>query len=125
MQTQVEALDWTEASEESLRHISSETDVIIAADVVYDPSVVPALVRVLSILLEHGDGSRALIAATIRNPLTLQTFLDSLSNAALQVVETTHLLEVPELFQVENREAVMLYLVTRKPSCCNQNEKLT
>ncbi|PIN23445.1 putative methyltransferase [Handroanthus impetiginosus] len=44
-------LPWESASEEDLRRFAP--DIILGADVIYDPSCLPHLVRVLAILLKH------------------------------------------------------------------------
>lgn len=56
-------------------------DVILGADLVYDPEVVPALVATLAALLAHGG--TAYIASTIRNPETRALFLSELADQAL------------------------------------------
>lgn len=51
-------------------------DVIIGADLVFDPNLIPALVGTLSIALAMGT-AEALIALTVRNEATLRAFLDA------------------------------------------------
>ncbi|KAL3218453.1 hypothetical protein MRX96_050717 [Rhipicephalus microplus] len=58
------------------------TNVILGADLVYDPEVVPALVTTLAAVLEHGG--TAYIASTVRNPETRALFLSKLDEASLQ-----------------------------------------
>lgn len=60
-----------------------QCDVIIGADVTYDSSVIPSLVSSIHTGLHQG-ASEALIAATVRNEDTLQTFEDALTGRRMQ-----------------------------------------
>jgi hypothetical protein len=64
-------------------------DVVVASDVLYDPSCVGAFVRLLSRLLRAGggggSGSVAYIATTLRNPATLRLFEDLAGAAGLEL----------------------------------------
>ncbi|KAL1475313.1 hypothetical protein MTO96_019979 [Rhipicephalus appendiculatus] len=75
----VETLHWGE--HESFEERCT-ADIILGADLVYDPEVVPALVVTLAALLAHGG--TAYIASTIRNPETRALFLSKLDEASLQ-----------------------------------------
>ncbi|KAL3172443.1 hypothetical protein MRX96_043355 [Rhipicephalus microplus] len=75
----VETLHWGE--HESFEERCT-ADVILGADLVYDPQVVPALVTTLAAVLEHGG--TAYIASTVRNPETRALFLSKLDEASLQ-----------------------------------------
>ncbi|XP_037112071.1 protein-lysine N-methyltransferase EEF2KMT [Syngnathus acus] len=80
----VQELDWTKVTEECLNDIGA--DVVIAADVVYDPDVVVVLVQLLSKILKHGGGqvpTEVLICSTVRNPQTYAGFKRSLSVAGI------------------------------------------
>ncbi|XP_057673313.1 protein-lysine N-methyltransferase EEF2KMT isoform X2 [Corythoichthys intestinalis] len=69
----VEELDWTDVTKERLNDISA--DVLIAADVVYDPEVVMVLVELLSKFLNRGSvPPEVLICSTVRNPETYAGF---------------------------------------------------
>lgn len=57
-------------------------DVILGADLVFDPAVVQLLVTTLAALLSHGGV--AYIASTIRNPQTRSLFLADLDAASLR-----------------------------------------
>ena len=48
----VELLDWVGATEESLAVLAGDTDLVLAADVVYTPSIVSPLVAVIQGLLK-------------------------------------------------------------------------
>ncbi|XP_077474939.1 protein-lysine N-methyltransferase EEF2KMT isoform X2 [Stigmatopora argus] len=81
----VEELDWTDVNEERVRDIGA--DVIVAADVVYDPEVVAVLVQLLSKFLHRGAAPlEVLICSTVRNPQTYADFKRKLGR------RTTHLL---------------------------------
>ncbi|KAL8619207.1 hypothetical protein ACOMHN_049989 [Nucella lapillus] len=62
-------------------------DVILGADVVYDPSIIPSLVSLLRRLLDPGPDKslhrRAFIASTVRNEDTRDAFLIALSSEGL------------------------------------------
>jgi len=68
----VQELDWTYWSSETDRYFASGVDVILAADVAYDPAAVPDFSRIVGTLL-HGRNSSntcAYVAHTIRNEAT-------------------------------------------------------
>ncbi|XP_077412392.1 protein-lysine N-methyltransferase EEF2KMT isoform X2 [Vanacampus margaritifer] len=80
----VQELDWTDVTEERWKEFSP--DVVIAADVVYDPDVVVVLVQFLSKILKCGGGrvpTEVLICCTVRNPQTYAGFKHSLSDAGI------------------------------------------
>lgn len=56
---------------------------------VYDPSIIPALVSTLVLLLDPNTGQRsnkiALIALTIRNPATIEMFLEAARRISYQL----------------------------------------
>jgi len=73
-------LDWTDALDEttvqSLRETISEMnpELVVGADIVYDPVIIPALITTLYVALK-GRTTVALLALTIRNAATIATFL--------------------------------------------------
>lgn len=80
----VEELDWTAATEEELREVGA--DVIIAADVVYDPEIVGSLVKLVSTILRCSSAEvlpQVLICSTIRNPETYGGFKQQLENEGI------------------------------------------
>lgn len=115
-------LPWESASDDELHCFAP--DVILGADVIYDPSCLPHLVRVLSVLLKCGhshlesgatasldsdtskgkkssNGSRetercpvAYIASVIRNINTFNYFLALAEQAKLAVTDLTELIKV-------------------------------
>ncbi|CAL1533523.1 unnamed protein product [Lymnaea stagnalis] len=85
-------LDWECVKGRILEKLKS--DIILAADVVYDTSIIPALVFVLKSLLDTGPDSnrrpKAFIASTIRNEDTRDAFLIAMGSEGLNytVVES-------------------------------------
>ncbi|UJR15261.1 hypothetical protein I4U23_002216 [Adineta vaga] len=71
-QITIQELDWNHYSTET---INSDTyDMVLAADVVYDPSVIENLVKTIRILLQNNKASCAYIANAIRNESTYEQF---------------------------------------------------
>ncbi|CAJ1075598.1 protein-lysine N-methyltransferase EEF2KMT [Xyrichtys novacula] len=77
----VEELDWMAVTEEEIKQLRA--DVVIAADVVYDPDVVEALVKLLSKILRCSVLHEVLICSTIRNPKTYSSFKQQLEAARI------------------------------------------
>ncbi|KAK7508077.1 hypothetical protein BaRGS_00001042 [Batillaria attramentaria] len=77
-------LNWEQCQDRVAEQL--EADVILGADVVYDPSIIPSLVCLLRQLLEPGPGKpnkKAFIASTVRNEDTRDAFLIALSSEGL------------------------------------------
>lgn len=89
-------LDWCDAisSRDSLASFLANTsaEIILGADVVFDPAMVPPLVATLSVALSQGRAQVALIGITIRNQATISYFLQEIEKA-LMVVEVQHTME--------------------------------
>ncbi|KAK4440153.1 putative uncharacterized protein DDB [Sesamum alatum] len=112
-------LPWESASEDDLRCFAP--DIILGADIIYDPSCLPHLVRVLSHLLKHkhshakvgaggreldslpadelvhhilGKGPVAYVASVVRNIDTFNYFLALAEQAKLVVADLTGKVEV-------------------------------
>lgn len=102
---EVQSLDWIEVQEEEevICHWLDEkvkADIVLAADIVFDPSLIKPLCSVLSRILHsrkeeeepvnESKGFRwpfALIASTVRNPSTFQLFRETLASFNLDAVE--------------------------------------
>ncbi|KAI6048007.1 putative methyltransferase-domain-containing protein [Pisolithus marmoratus] len=82
-------LDWCDAisSRNSLTSflVNTNAEIILGADVVFDPALVPPLVTTLSIALSQGRTQVALIGITIRNQATFSYFLEEIENAFMAV----------------------------------------
>jgi len=74
-------LNWEEFS----KCTELEADTILGADLVFDPCLLPSLVRTLSILIERRAGCRAVLVSCVRNQDTWQLFLHLLGQAGLSV----------------------------------------
>lgn len=99
---QIAPLDWAEVAESASRAArflrEANATRILAADVVYDPSLVGPLADAMrAALLGNGDSSRhtksltwdetapyALVSSTVRNPATYQAFLDALKQRGMR-----------------------------------------
>ncbi|KAL3616914.1 hypothetical protein CASFOL_039308 [Castilleja foliolosa] len=92
-------LPWESASDNDIRRYAP--DVILGADIIYDPTCLPHLVRVLAALLKHDhdfDSSQgngivndrvAYIASVIRNIDTFDSFLALAEQANLVIADVT------------------------------------
>jgi len=52
---------------------------------IYDPSLVPLLVGAISLLLSPDGATAAVVSATVRNPATLDLFVDTCSKSPVQI----------------------------------------
>ncbi|KAK7686700.1 hypothetical protein QCA50_010300 [Cerrena zonata] len=82
----VETLDWEESSSQARAHSDFQTklaemdaELVLGADIVFDPDLIPALASTLVSVLQpprpNSKQREALIALTLRNPDTLASFL--------------------------------------------------
>ncbi|WWD02929.1 hypothetical protein V865_000972 [Kwoniella europaea PYCC6329] len=100
----VKALDWTDASllpEERpsiWSKLVEERRTIVAADVIYDPDLVPPLVNAIDVLLDDDGQNQAIISATVRNQETFDKFLITCGYHHLQV----SFIEVPPMNENED-----------------------
>ncbi|XP_062874995.1 protein-lysine N-methyltransferase EEF2KMT isoform X2 [Trichomycterus rosablanca] len=87
----VEELDWKNVKKEELQRI--EADIIVAADVVYDPDIIGCLVSLLDKLLNcrtQQKSPEVYISSTVRNPETYSYFKNELEKAGLKHVIITN-----------------------------------
>ncbi|KAI3622512.1 hypothetical protein WG66_015749 [Moniliophthora roreri] len=88
-------LDWFDAmgdNQEGLQHFLDESspELILGADIIFDPALIPPLVALLSLALRPGEtqtGRIAVIAMTIRNIDTFQAFLSIAEDSRLAIEE--------------------------------------
>ncbi|NXX50466.1 EF2KT methyltransferase, partial [Tricholaema leucomelas] len=84
-QVMVAELDWGSVTQRQL--LDLQPDVIIAADVIYDPEIIGALIGMLeklSTCRADGKSPEAYIASTIRNPDTYHLFQAQLDKAGIR-----------------------------------------
>ncbi|NXP73662.1 EF2KT methyltransferase, partial [Ramphastos sulfuratus] len=84
-QVMVAELDWGSVTQKQLLNL--QPDVIIAADVIYDPEIIVALIGVLqklSTCRADGNPPEAYIASTVRNPDTYHLFQAQLDKAGIR-----------------------------------------
>ncbi|KAF7302566.1 hypothetical protein HMN09_00891100 [Mycena chlorophos] len=81
-------LDWSAALDpdrivvtKALLREEISPHLILGADIVFDPSLIPPLVAVLNLALRENPSASAIIALTERNPATMQKFVDAISNS--------------------------------------------
>jgi len=92
-------------------------DLVIGADIVFDPCLIPGLVGTIKMSLERPT-SCALIALTIRNKSTLAYFLSHLQESSLQVDELAF--PVAQLFSHHSVDAaevegnIVIFRIQRK-----------
>ncbi|KFP09535.1 Protein FAM86A, partial [Egretta garzetta] len=80
----VAALDWGSVTEERL--LDLQPDVVVAADVVYDPEIILALIGLLQKLSPLGADRKppeVYVASTIRNPDTYRLFQAELAKVGI------------------------------------------
>ncbi|NXE08814.1 EF2KT methyltransferase, partial [Lophotis ruficrista] len=86
----VAELDWGSVTESQL--LDLQPDVVVAADVVYDPEIILALIGMLQKLSAFRDGKppEVYIASTVRNPDTYRLFQAQLDKAGIgwQIIPT-------------------------------------
>ncbi|KAI9570179.1 putative methyltransferase-domain-containing protein [Boletus coccyginus] len=115
------SLDWLDSlsDQESLKSFFSEakSDIVLGADIVFDPVLVPPLVQTIFLALSFEPTRMAFIALTVRNEETLTYFLDEIGKV-LKVEEVAHdttgnlLLQIPD--QVDAGLEVKIVKVTRE-----------
>ncbi|EKM83962.1 hypothetical protein AGABI1DRAFT_67067 [Agaricus bisporus var. burnettii JB137-S8] len=117
----VRTLDWCISLDCEQRNVlvsfienEVKPDIVVGADLVFDPFLIPALVGVLSLVLSGSARSaerHAFIALTNRNPTTMNSFVDSVKDAGLGIVEfSSSILDPYDEFAGE--ENVYLFRVT-------------
>ena len=77
-------LDWVSFSERPEDRDVMMADVILGADIVFDPDLLPSLVTTIRILLSRSEHGLAVIACCVRNKETFDTFERTLSDQRLE-----------------------------------------
>ncbi|CAF3265184.1 unnamed protein product [Rotaria sp. Silwood2] len=95
----IEELDWNQYSIDE--NNQDCFNFILATDVVYDPSVIESLVKVIKILLQMNKQCSAYIANAIRNESTYNQFRQSLNESSLNIcsidTDTVQSIEILQL----------------------------
>jgi len=116
-------LDWFSASDpneiSSVRELMAEADpdVILGADIVYDPSIIQPLISTLRLAISASQSTRrysvsAVLALAVRNPETFRQFIDA-AEKELTVTNLNTTSVEPELVTGDNHsgnEIVILQL---------------
>ncbi|XP_059481875.1 protein-lysine N-methyltransferase EEF2KMT [Neocloeon triangulifer] len=84
-------------------------DLILAADVVYDPSVLKHLSKTLLLLLSKKEGSEAILVCTLRNESTLEGLFNVLGNQVSISIEKP---AVNKYFAYEAQFPILIYKLT-------------
>lgn len=103
---QVSRLDWESVDVTEVN--ARKADLVLCADVVYDPSLVPPLVNVILMLLS-GGAREVIIASTLRHQTTVDLFTSSLLEAGVQSTRLA-LDNVPQVFFHEEDVVILLQL---------------
>merc|ERR550517_1580296 len=98
----LEVLDWEEEDRRDRR-----PDVVLGADIVFDPRISTALVSTIGNLLRK-EGSRAIICSTVRNNETYNCFLTGLKAALLKWTNVDYVnSDNVHIIQIERQKADM------------------
>ncbi|KAF0973725.1 hypothetical protein FDP41_007112 [Naegleria fowleri] len=100
-------LDWCSFTQIEIQQLK-DTDILVAADVTYDISVVESLAEVTHALFEQNHNLTILFAITKRTEKTFERFvkeMDKRNMCLSREIETNF----PYIFQVNDRETVKLY----------------
>ncbi|KAJ5109740.1 hypothetical protein N7532_002385 [Penicillium argentinense] len=82
-------LDKTELSDDSSGEGEMEFDIALGADLIYDADIIPLLLSTVRDLFENYAVKEFVIAATLRNERTFQTFLDGCETNSFNVETLT------------------------------------
>ncbi|KAG5732137.1 Protein FAM86B1 [Termitomyces sp. T112] len=117
-------LDWSHALDndriaplKSLLTDEIDASLIVGADIIFDPSLIPALTAVLRLALQPGHKRSpkvAIIAATVRNEDTLAQFVGTVQRDSLHIKELPLVTQDASFIQDVNKdvENVKIFLIT-------------
>ena len=80
----VTMLDWETFSE---TEEELEADLVLGADIVFDPEVLPSLVRTVRTLLGRRENCQAVVACCVRNRQTFSLFLSLITESNMSFVK--------------------------------------
>ncbi|KAN0035845.1 hypothetical protein ACTA71_005136 [Dictyostelium dimigraforme] len=111
----VRVLDWEIEDLNILNNYSglNDSNIILGADIVYEPSLCKYLVSILYFLLERNENSVAYISSTIRNQSTFSIFQKELKDKNLTVIDITKQFEQssPITPFIYDRSQIVLYKI--------------
>ncbi|GAA93630.1 uncharacterized protein L969DRAFT_91295 [Mixia osmundae IAM 14324] len=120
----IQKLDWCQPELPRILPNAPKRLLILGADIVYDPALCRPLAKCIHQLLSLSsvESGQALIASTVRNPQTLQTFRDALSACRLEVHERTYhqpgsdaeIVGACDEEQIGGAKSIMLEIVARQ-----------
>jgi hypothetical protein len=92
----------TETMRSILNFFDDQADLLIAADVIYDITLVPLLAKLVKRFLSQRGGRRAIFATTLRNMVTFQSFEDQLKlhNVNCKYEPRSVIDELPRFFPI-------------------------
>ena len=98
-------LDWVSFSQKPEERDVMVADVILGADIVFDPDLIPSLVTTIRILLSRSEHGLAVIACCVRNKETFDTFERTLSDQGLEFTKELLQDNTPPVFllQIKSR----------------------
>lgn len=111
LKVEVAELDWCSFVPTDLMWMILQTDVVIGADLLYDPSVFPDLVKLLSAIFHIKCGIQIYLAATIRNLETWNNFRDlcQKENILISKFDST---KIPEIFHFDRETEIIIVSIT-------------
>ncbi|KAE9971214.1 hypothetical protein EG328_005774 [Venturia inaequalis] len=80
-------LKWGRALEENEGGMQQEVDIVIGADVTYDPTIIPPLISTLRELSTINESVEILVAATVRKSDTFSLFLNACNRSNFSITE--------------------------------------
>ncbi|EFC47628.1 hypothetical protein NAEGRDRAFT_88120 [Naegleria gruberi] len=101
-------LDWMNFTEQDIE-LLKDTDILIAADVAYDSSVIPGLCDVTQQLFNRNRNLIILFAITKRNEKTFEYFVSEMEKRDMVVSKEISTTDLPQLFMIEDRTTVRLF----------------
>ena len=99
----IDIMDWEKFSLDETNSHRYACDVVIGADIIYDPSVIPYLVNVLVKFLRELRTEKIILANCVRNEATDQLFI--------KYLEESNLFFRREIFSIEDGSQLNLYTI--------------
>lgn len=105
----VSKLDWVECDDiEQIREFSA--DVLVGADVIYDPEIIPPLLKVVRMFFDVNPKLSAMFVVTKRNERTFKLFMHECRSQGISSRCITDEIEAhPSFYSVVDRESILVY----------------